>query len=165
MHTQSPVVPARRGLVVDEQQQQQQAHHHQQRQLTGSTFNFTAAAEAVYSKYMVDIDDVMHFLAVFHDFDEMLLTAWADSGIEEALETLYDAIDVYDNVWDTITNIFQASLGDFLEFAKSIIDKLGEFLCDSGDAFTDEAAATSPPPDCGIVGQVRDMPCGYCWIV
>lgn len=60
----------------------------------------------------------------------------------------------YDNVWETIANVFKASLGEILEFAKSIIDKLGQFLCDSGDTFTEEAAATNPPADCGIVGQV-----------
>ena len=29
----------------------------------------------------------------------------------------------YDNLWTTITNISQASLGEFLKFCKSIIDK------------------------------------------
>lgn len=31
----------------------------------------------------------------------------------------------YDSVWETITNIFQASLGELLEFAKSVIKKVG----------------------------------------
>jgi hypothetical protein len=44
-----------------------------------------------------------------------------------------------------------------LEFAKGIIDKLGEFLCDSGEVFTEEAAAVTPAPDCGVVGQVLNF--------
>jgi hypothetical protein len=64
----------------------------------------------------------------------------------------------YDNLWETITNVFKAALGEILEFAKTIIDKLGQFLCDSGDTFTDEAAATNPPADCGVVGQVSPPP-------
>jgi len=49
-----------------------------------------------------------------------------------------------------------ASLGSLLEFAK-IIDKLGEFLCDSGEVFTEETAAVTPAPDCGVVGQVLNF--------
>lgn len=137
---------------------------------------------------------VMTFLAIFHDVDEALLTAWKASGIEAGLEVLYDAIEEYDNLMTIIANVFQgrislvkvsagkrffgvsphshafsilahtqtlhllhahtASLGSFLEFAKKIIDKLGEFLCDSGETFTEEAAAITPPPDCGVVGVV-----------
>lgn len=65
------------------------------RQLPGSaSFNYTAGAANIYDKYMLDIDGVMEALAVFHDWDEALLTAWTDSGIEAGLEILYDAIGV-----------------------------------------------------------------------
>lgn len=77
----------------------------QHRELTGAKFNYAAGAGAIYDKYMVPIEDVMGLLAKFHDFDESLLRAWKDSGIEEGLETLYDAIEIYDNVWITIANV------------------------------------------------------------
>jgi hypothetical protein len=64
------------------------------RQLPASGFNYTAGTEAIYGKYMVDLEDAMQFLAVFHDWDEALLTAWTDSGIEQGLEILYDIVDV-----------------------------------------------------------------------
>lgn len=48
-------------------------------------------------------------------------------------------------------------MGSVLEFAKGIIDKLGEFLCDSGVVFIEEAAAVTPAPDCGVVGQVLNF--------
>jgi hypothetical protein len=66
----------------------------QHRELTTSRFNFEAAAGAIYDKHMTDIEEVMRLLAKFHDFDEALLRAWKDSGIESGLETLYDAIDI-----------------------------------------------------------------------
>lgn len=151
MCTQSPVSPGRRELYGTTEQH---------RELISSRFNFEAGAGAIYDKYMADIEEVMGLLAKFHDFDEALLRAWKDSGIESGLGILYDAIDIvrlicsafvwieaklsttcihlpwlhplfphtqYDNVWQTITDVFQATLGDLLEFVKSIIDKVG--LC------------------------------------
>lgn len=79
------VLPARRELELA---------GYEHRQLTGSNFNYTAGAETIYGKYMLNIDDVIQALAIFHDWDEALLRAWTDSGIEQGLETLYDAIDV-----------------------------------------------------------------------
>ena len=58
----------------------------------------------------------------------------------------------YENLWATISRVFKAALGELLEFAKTIIDKLGSFLCDSGDVYSKEAVA--PPSNCGLVGQV-----------
>jgi hypothetical protein len=84
------VVPARRELESTSQQH---------RELSSSTFNYTAAAEAIYGRYMVDIDDVMGLLAKFHDWDEALLVAWFESGIADGLEILYDAIDVVRTDW------------------------------------------------------------------
>lgn len=60
----------------------------------------------------------------------------------------------YENIWSTIGRIFQAALGEFLEFAKSIIDKLGQYICDTDSPYA-QGPSSGPPPDCGLVGVVR----------
>lgn len=50
-------------------------------------------------------------LATLHDVDETLLNAWKGSGvgtsIEAGLEVLYEAISEYDNLMETVTNVFK----------------------------------------------------------
>jgi hypothetical protein len=79
--------------------------------LNSGEFNFTAAAEAIFADYTIKMSSgVMTFLAIFHDVDEALLTAWKASGIETGLEVLYDAIAEYDNLMTTIANVFQGRI-------------------------------------------------------
>jgi len=83
----------------------------EQRQLTPSTFNFEGGAEAIFAKYITNVEDVMKVLAAFHDIDEEFLNAWKSLGIERGLETLYDLISDYDGLMTTITNVFQGGWG------------------------------------------------------
>lgn len=80
-------------------------------------FNYTAGANAVFAPYTTKMSSgLMTNLAKFHDFDEALLNAWKDSGIETGLNILYDAITEYDDLMTTITNVFEGTFwGDWQE--------------------------------------------------
>lgn len=69
---------------------------------------------------MVDIDDVVELLAKFHDWDEALLEAWKDSGIEAGLEVLYEAIDVVR--WDSLAGLCTCSLAFWLVWSGGWVD-------------------------------------------
>lgn len=58
------------------------------RALSPATFDFAGAATLIYDKHWLGTDEVLKYLAIFHDWDEALLEAWTDSGIEEGLQVL-----------------------------------------------------------------------------
>ena len=59
------------------------------------------------------------------------------------------AIDAIDNLMSTIAKFVKAALGPVLQFAKTVADKLGSFLCESGLEDSNQK-----PPRCGLVGFV-----------
>jgi hypothetical protein len=58
-------------------------------------------------------------------------------------------METLDDLMSTIARVFKAALGPVLQFAKTVTDKLGSYLCESGTE--DE---TKKPPRCGLVGFV-----------
>lgn len=58
-------------------------------------------------------------------------------------------METLDDLMSTVARVFKRALGPVLQFAKTVTDKLGSYLCESGSE--DE---TRKPPRCGLVGFV-----------
>ena len=94
------------------------------RRLTSGDTDYAASVQSIYSSYTVGINVTLSALLKLQDFDQVLVDAWVDSGIEDAAMVLDKLVDDYQDIYATIAKTFNATLGPVLEFATTIIDKV-----------------------------------------